>query len=513
MISYPDFDSTPPKKPRKAVAKPRATKARAVPPSTAALFQDLRPSSILTDDIRETIAESAFSDDAIEEPRAVTVLTVGELNRRARLLLERGLATLTVRGEISNLTFAASGHVYFALKDREAQVRCTLWRAQAQRLDFRPREGDQVEVRASVTLYEARGDFQLSIESLRRAGAGALFEAFLRLKTKLTAEGLFDPAKKRALPTFPAGIGLITSTNAAALRDVLTTLRRRAPMIPIVLYPAPVQGADAARALVAAVRTASARAAQDGVGVLIVCRGGGSIEDLWSFNDEALARAIAASPVPVISGVGHETDFTLCDFAADVRAATPTAAAELATPDVADLRRTLRGLVAQAQRAMQRRLQDRAQGLDWLTRRLQPPSARLAAQRAALHALVQRLRHAHGAKFEEARAEWVFKHSRLRSLRPQPAHLHVGVVALAQRLAHAFAQTQSARTHALGRAANALELLAPQRVLERGYSLTTDAQGVVVRDAARLAANDALNLRFASGSVAVRVAHSVQSAQ
>ena len=260
------------------------------------------------------------------------ILTVSALNRLARETLEAALPLMWIGGEISNLTRAASGHLYFTLKDGSAQVRCTMWRNRAQLLAFRPQNGMQVEARALVTLYEARGDFQLSVEAVRPAGMGDLFEAFKRLKDKLAAEGLFDAEAKRALPRFPRAIGLITSPAAAALRDVLVTLERRAPQLSIVLYPVPVQGADAAARLTDAVRRASARAHQDGIEALVLVRGGGSLEDLWSFNDEALARALRHCSVPVISGVGHETDFTIADFAADLRAPTPTAAAEMAAP-------------------------------------------------------------------------------------------------------------------------------------------------------------------------------------
>ena len=323
-------------------------------------------------------------DAGVPAPRAAAAAaqdapcSVSDLNRRARQLLEGGIGRVHVRGEISGFTRAASGHVYFSLKDAAAQVRCALWRSKAGALAFEPKNGDAVEVRAAVTLFEARGEYQLSVESMRRAGAGALFEQFLRLKEKLAAEGLFDAERKRALPALPRGIGVVTSLQAAALRDVVTTLARRAPMIPVVLYPAPVQGEGAAAALAAAVNTAGARAAADGIEVLIVCRGGGSMEDLWAFNEEVLARAIAACALPVVSGVGHETDFTIADWAADVRAPTPTAAAELASPAREDLRAQVAALALALARAAQRHLDAAQQRLDWLARALTPPSARLA---------------------------------------------------------------------------------------------------------------------------------------
>ncbi|MBL8384780.1 MAG: exodeoxyribonuclease VII large subunit, partial [Burkholderiales bacterium] len=320
-------------------------------------------------------------DAAAGPAPAERVLAVSEFARSVRGLVERGFPAVLVRGEISNFTRAPSGHLYFALKDASAQVRCVMWRGRAALLQWRPGDGDAVEVRAAASFYEARGEFQLTVESVRRAGAGALFEAFLRLKDKLAREGLFDAARKRPLPEFPRAIGVVTSTAAAALHDVLTTLGRRAPMVPVVIYPAPVQGDGAAARLAQAVATASARAEVD---VLIVCRGGGSIEDLWSFNDEGLARAIAACRMPVVAGVGHETDFTIADFAADVRAATPTAAAEAASP----ARDVLAARLAAVARGLARSVRDglarRRQRLDYAVRDLQAPAERLAAARRRL---------------------------------------------------------------------------------------------------------------------------------
>src|SRR5690625_2537944 len=244
------------------------------------------------------------------------IWTVSELNRSVARALQQQFSRIWVRGEISNFTRAASGHWYFSIKDGTAMVRAVMFRSRAQASGLDPRVGDQFEFRAGVSIYEARGDYQLIVESMRRAGRGDLHEAFLRLKDKLAAEGLFDPESKRPLVTMPKAIGVVTSLAAAALRDVLTTLARRAPHIPVIVYPAPVQGAEAATQLVQAMQTALAR---NEVDTLLLVRGGGSIEDLWSFNNEALARLVAASPIPVISGVGHETDFTICDFVADMR--------------------------------------------------------------------------------------------------------------------------------------------------------------------------------------------------
>ena len=429
--------------------------------------------------------------------------SVSDLNRRARQLLEGGIGRVYVRGEISGFTRAASGHLYFSLKDAAAQVRCALWRSKAGALAFEPKNGDAVEVRAAVTLFEARGEYQLSVESMRRAGTGALFEQFLRLKEKLAAEGLFDPERKRALPLLPRGIGIVTSLQAAALRDVVTTLARRAPMIPVVLYPAPVQGEGAAAALAAAVAAAGARAAADGIEVLIVCRGGGSMEDLWAFNEEVLARAIAACPLPVVSGVGHETDFTIADWAADVRAPTPTAAAELASPAREDLRAQLAAAALALTRAAQRHLDAAQQRLDWLARALTPPSARLAMQRQRLLHAGTRLHAALHTALTAQRSRAAHAHARLRA--PDLARHQLQLVHARKRLAGAAVGRVRACNALLERFSGALHMLNPQQVLERGFAIVSDTRGRVVRDGSALAAGDVLNIRFAEGGARVAV--------
>src|SRR4051812_31739109 len=280
--------------------------------------------------------------------RAPAVLPVSLFISSARLLLERHLGLVWVSGEIAQCTRAASGHLYFTLKDADAQVRCVFFRSKAQHLDFTLKEGLAVEVRATPSIYEARGEFQLNVDNIRRAGLGALFERFERMKAKLAQAGWFAEERKRALPTYPTRLGIVTSTRAAALRDVLTTLSRRWPGVRVTLYPALVQGDNAAHEVAAAIRLANARAEVD---VLLVCRGGGSLEDLWAFNEEVVARAVFESRVPIVSGVGHETDFTICDFVADVRAATPTAAAMLLVPDATDLRRRLAEITHRLRRA------------------------------------------------------------------------------------------------------------------------------------------------------------------
>lgn len=420
--------------------------------------------------------------DSLSSPQP-TILSVTELNRSVRELLEASVPLLWVGGEISNLTRAASGHWYFSLKDKTAQVRCVMFRTRNAYLDWQPKEGDHVEARALVSLYEARGEFQLTIETMRQAGMGSLFEAFEKLKSKLQSEGLFDPAKKRALPVHPQQIGIVTSPDAAALRDVLTTLRRRMPSIPVVLYPTPVQGKGAAERIAAAIRRAAERAECD---VLIVCRGGGSMEDLWSFNEEIVARAIAGCPMPVVSGIGHETDFTIADFVADVRAPTPTAAAELVSPDRQIQIRQLAQLSTRLARQMDYTLSDRMQKLDYLARRLIHPGERIRQRNEELTHLQARLNASVTRVLEQSAAR----------LHPLPQRLHRAAnLDLDRRLAKLQSLRQS------------LDHLNPQGVLERGYSIVRTEDGNLVRSSKQLKNGDALELTFAEGQTEAIVGH------
>jgi exodeoxyribonuclease VII large subunit len=319
---------------------------------------------------------------------ARNVLSVSELNRSAKDLLEQAFPLLWVGGEVSNIKRYGSGHWYFSLKDADAQIRGVMFRDKNQYLDWQPSDGMRVEVRALVTLYQPRGDFQLNVETIRRAGLGSLFEAFEQLKARLGKEGLFDPDRKKPLPLFPKQIGIITSPAAAALHDVLSTLRRRMSFVPLIIYATPVQGAGASAKIAATIRNAGNRAECD---VLILCRGGGSIEDLWAFNEEAVARAIAACPIPIVSGVGHETDFTIADFVADVRAPTPTGASQLVCPDRKELIRHGEIMLGRLQRAMQRDIESRMQHIDMLECRLVHPGKRINDQLAQLQRLRERL--------------------------------------------------------------------------------------------------------------------------
>ncbi|MDZ5634559.1 exodeoxyribonuclease VII large subunit [Janthinobacterium sp. GMG1] len=438
---------------------------------------------------------------------APPVLTVSALNQAVARLLERSFPLTWIAGEISNFTRAASGHWYFTLKDDGAQVRAVMFRGRAQFAGFTPREGDKVEVRALVTLYGARGDYQINVEAIRRAGVGALYEAFQRLKEKLAAQGLFDQERKRAIPMFARSIGIVTSPQAAALRDVLIALKRRAPHVSIILYPTPVQGQQAPEKIAHAIRTASTRAECD---VLLVCRGGGSIEDLWSFNDEAVAHAIADCSMPVISGVGHETDFTIADFAADLRAATPTAAAELAATPRADWMASLRADAADLRRAMRRSLDDAAQTLDRHSRRLLNPKAQLQQQRLQLLALSTAMTHAARAPINQSQHALERLRSRWANLRPDVTAPRTRLADMLRRSGATMAQQLGQRRHRLDGLAAQLELLNPQRTLERGYAILRDEKGNIVRSPAQLQARQNVNVRLAEGSAQVGIA-SVQA--
>jgi exodeoxyribonuclease VII large subunit len=430
------------------------------------------------------------------------VISVSELNRLARVALEKHLPLTWIAGEISNFKRYDSGHCYFTLKDENAQVDCVIFRRQAVLLDWQPGDGMQVEVRACATLYEARGKFQLNVEAMRRAGLGALYEAFERLKTKLEREGLFDPRGKRELPRFPRVLGIVTSPRAAALRDVLTVLRRRMPGLPVIVYPAPVQGDGAGARIAHALRTAGNRAECD---VLILCRGGGSIEDLWAYNDETLARAIAACPIPIVSGVGHETDFTISDFVADVRAPTPTAAAQLASADRLETCEQLRQLQLRIARIVARGLENRMQRLDYLSKCLVHPGEALRNRAQHLEHLANRLRGCFNRYFD-ARAWAVRSAAReLAVARPDFARLEREHGELVRRLRDAARARLETSVATLAAMDSHLKHLNPELVLERGYAIALDGSGRIVRDAAAIASGDRLDVRFARGMAQTEV--------
>lgn len=424
----------------------------------------------------------------VDEPRggaaAAPVWGVATLLLAAGDALQSRFGALAVRGELSGFTRAASGHCYFSLKDADgapALLRGAMFRRAASLLDFAPADGQRVELRGRLAVYEPRGDLQFIAEAMQRVGAGSLYEQFLRLKARLEAEGLFDPARRKPLPRVPRRIGVVTSPQAAAWRDVLTTLARRAPQVEVVLVASPVQGADAPPALVQALVQAQARRDID---LLLLVRGGGSLEDLWAFNDERVVRAVAACRLPVVCGVGHETDLSLCDLAADLRAPTPTAAAELATPARDELLAALAALAERAGRALQRRLQGEAQRLDQAALRLGRPARALAPQQQALARLAQRAREATARRVDTA-------------ARTLPER--------AQRLQRALAVRLQAERQRLLAAERRLHALDPRAVLARGYAWVEDSAGTPVTQAAALAVGQAVTGVWADGRAALRV--------
>jgi exodeoxyribonuclease VII large subunit len=433
---------------------------------------------------------------------APAVVSVSELNRRVRALLENQFETLWVAGELSGVKRAVSGHWYFCLKDPSAEIQCAMFRTRAQFLDFRPEDGLQVEVRARVTLYEPRGNYQLVVEEIRKAGRGALFEAFEKLKARLQAEGLFEAGRKRALPVFPRAIGIVTSPAAAALRDVLTTLARRAPMVPVILYPAQVQGDGAAAQIARAIQVANARAECD---VLIVCRGGGSLEDLWAFNEEPVARAIFASVLPVVSGVGHETDFSIADFVADLRAPTPTAAAAVASPDRAALQDEVAAYRRRLARDMRRIVENQAQRLDHLARRLLTPAERVARERERLAQSARRLRFAVSGAARLRGLALQGLAPRLTRALPDVDAARRDLARLGARLSSAAQRSDRQRAQRLAALGASLGHLDPTQVLARGYSIVRDTDGGVRRSAAGLAADQSLDITFSAGGAEVAV--------
>ena len=387
------------------------------------------------------------------------ILTVSELNRLAREVLEHTFPLFWVSGEVSNFTRAASGHWYFSLKDNTAQVKCVMFKGRNAYVDFMLREGDKIEARCTVTLYEARGDFQLTVEFVQKAGLGTLFEAFEQLKIKLDHEGLFDVAFKKPIPKYPKTIGIVTSPDAAALRDVLTTLKRRNPNINVIIYPTPVQGKGAAALIAKAIHAANKRAECD---TLIICRGGGSMEDLWQFNEEIVARAIDDSAIPTISGVGHETDFTICDFVADMRAATPTAAAELACIDTATLRNQVISLQNQLSKQITFTLNQYAQKLDFLARRLISPTQQLAV-----------------------------KNNQINQLK------HLMDIALQRHF--------QIHNQYLLMLKNSLAQLNPKNVLSRGYAMVQNSSGQIVKNSQQLNIGESVKITLHIGEARAKV--------
>jgi exodeoxyribonuclease VII large subunit len=486
------------------------------------------------------------------DPTERNVYTVSRLNREVRVLIERGLGVVWVEGELSNISVPSSGHWYFSMKDRDAQLRCAMFRQRNMSVGFTPKSGQQILARGRVSLYEPRGDYQFIVEHLEEAGVGALKREFERLKVKLAAEGLFALERKRSLPRFPRRIGVVTSPTGAALQDILHILARRFPPAAVLIYPTPVQGDAAIPSIVEAIETASARAECD---VLIVARGGGSIEDLWAFNDERVARAIRASAIPIVSGIGHEIDFTIADFVADARAPTPSGAAELVAPDRvaclealarnlerlnACMRRELRSLGSRYDAASLRlklshpgvRLSQQTQRVDELEQRLSAfmrrefrsiasrfesvglrlnlahPGLRLVQQRQRLDDLEQRLNGAMRGALHSDRTRITEMFTRL--VHQSPAHsvreyrLHHG--ALASRLQHALKECFSRAEHRLGLATRTLNTVSPLATLGRGFALVKRvSDGKLLTDADAIDVGDEIEARLANGTLKARV--------
>lgn len=430
-------------------------------------------------------------------PSGTSAIPVGRFVAAARLAIERTLGLAWVSGEVSGFLRAASGHCYFTLKDAEAQVRCVLWRQKAQFLDLRLADGMAIEVRATPTLYEARGDFQLVVDTVRLAGRGTLHEQFERLKAKLEAAGWFAAGRKRALPPFPRAVGLVTSPQGAALHDMLTTFAARWPALRIVLYPSPVQGEGAAERVAEAIRTANARAEVD---LVIVGRGGGSIEDLWAFNEESVARAVFESRLPVVSAVGHETDFTICDFVADLRAPTPTGAAAIVAPDGEAITLAVGGLAGRLARAGRHALSARSQRVDLAARGLVHPRSRLDAQRERLAELAARL--AGTARRVHAASASLAEGAALRLSREfgRPLPQRQALASMTERWQRAAHSWRDAAANRVGALAQSLAHLNPSAVLERGYAIVTTPDGRVVQDAATLSRGERIGIALARGS-------------
>ncbi len=445
--------------------------------------------------------------DLTTQSPANLAISVSELNRRAKVLLEDGLARVWVMGEISNLSKPASGHVYFSLKDEAAQVSCAWFRQRQRGPSLNLKNGDQMLVFGKVSLYEARGNYQMIVEQLEAAGEGELRQRFEALKKKLAAEGLFAEEIKKALPALPTRIGLVTSPSGAAVRDMVTVLRRRFPAIPVMIYPTAVQGEFAAQQIVAAIGTAVERNECD---VLIVGRGGGSLEDMWPFNEEIVARAIADCPIPVVSAVGHEIDFTIADFVADLRAPTPSGAAELVVPDQGEWLRQLSSTSSRIAQLGRRYLEDRFQAIDWLSRRLtqSSPAASVARQRDWLKNLQQvmiaTMRH------DLSIRRRMLESAQTRLLQRSPA---MGVQqsisslnALEQRLRFAGLNSVDRLQQKLRLAARTLDSVSPLATLERGYSIVSDARsGRILTAAASVEIGATISARLATGSLEATV--------
>jgi exodeoxyribonuclease VII large subunit len=434
------------------------------------------------------------------------IYSVSRLNREVRVLLERGLGSLWLEAEISNFARPSSGHWYFSLKDATAQVRCAMFRQRNMLCAFTARDGQKVLVRARIGLYEPRGEYQLIVDHMEDAGLGALKRQFEELSAKLSLEGLFAAERKRPLPSLPRRIGIITSPTGAAVRDILHVLARRFPATAVLIYPVSVQGAQAAAEIVAALEVTGRRAECD---VLILARGGGSLEDLWAFNDERLARAIVASPIPVITGIGHEIDFTIADFAADVRAPTPSAAAELVVPDAEEWLNAYVRFGARLQRGMRRRLEEHRERLRWLTGRLDQvsPAARLGAQAQRLDELEQALVRALRRRLQEHRERLRWLSGRAAQVSPSTRLTQqlLRLKNLDQRLSRTWRHALDSRREKLLPLVRTLNAVSPLATLERGYAIVSVEGGAILRNAAHAKPGTIIEARLAQGRVRAKV--------
>jgi len=434
------------------------------------------------------------------------IYSVSRLNREVRVLLERGFGSLWLEAEISNFTRPSSGHWYFSLKDATAQVRCAMFRQRNMLCAFTASDGQKVLVRARIGLYEPRGEYQLIVDHMEDAGLGALKRQFEELSAKLEREGLFAAERKRPLPSLPGRIGIITSPTGAAVRDILHVLARRFPAAAVLVYPVPVQGAQAAVEIVAALEAAGRRAECD---VLILARGGGSLEDLWAFNDERLARAIVASPIPVITGIGHEIDFTIADFAADVRAPTPSAAAELVVPDAEEWLGAFVRLGTRLQRGMRRQLEEHRERLRWLTGRaaLVSPAARLSAQAQRLDELEQCLVRAVRRRLQEhrERLRWLTGRSALVSPSTRLTQQRLRLEILDQQLSRAWRHVLNSKRERLLPLMRTLNAVSPLATLERGYAIVSLEGGEILRNAADVKPGTIIEARLARGRVRAKI--------
>lgn len=446
-----------------------------------------------------------MNDDALFKQLGAErdVLSVSQLNARARQLLEDVFPRIWVEGELSNLARPSSGHLYFTLKDDRAQIRCAMFRQHASRLKVAMKDGLQIRARGRVSLYEGRGDYQLIVDSVEPAGDGALRQAFDALKIKLQAEGLFDQDLKRPLPTHPQRIGVITSSSGAAVRDIISVFQRRAPFIELVIVPSAVQGREAAPQLVRALQQAD----RAGFDALIISRGGGSLEDLWPFNEEIVARAIAECETPIISAVGHETDVSISDFVADVRAPTPSAAAELLSPDTQALLRQVEQLERRLLQRLRERLVRAKLQLDSLRQRLRHPGERLGQQAQRLDELELRLRRALGQQLAQQQQQLAHLRTRLQTQHPgrRLNQLREQLQQLDMRLPRAIQNQLKQQRQQLQQAVQTLHLVSPLATLGRGYSILLDDQGKPIRSAAAASPGQRLKARLHDGQLSVRV--------